>query len=73
MDSSIVSARWRRCALSCNTRFLGPLRVYNADGISDGLAVFCTAHRRPSLIYYTTGRPFRRRNCPFPWDIWTSI
>jgi len=111
-----------------NTRFLGPIRAHNRNGILIGSAIFCTDDRRLSL-YFTMGRPFApsklpvpvgdldphlkrgrfdppesstrtafrsvqpffaqttadcpctlqwaapspRRNCPFPWGIWTPI
>jgi len=39
-DCTVVLARWRQCALRCNTYFIRSIKVHNPNGISIGSAVF---------------------------------
>jgi len=63
MDGSIVFARWRRCAPSSNTCFLGPTRVHIRNSILIGSDVFAQLAAEGPVLY--NGQPLPLSNLLF--------
>ena len=60
VQSYLPASRWRQCAPHV-TRFLGPTRILNPNGISIG-----SLFLRTVSLYFTMDCPFSPHNCPFP-------
>jgi len=67
-NHSAVFARWRKCAQSSSTRFLGPTRLTNPNSSSIDSAVFARSMPYSSYIRVTLRRPIFPKVCPFPWE-----
>ena len=65
-DGSVVFARWRQSAHTCNTCFHWPTRVHVPNSISIGSAVFAQLTTEgPYTLQWAT--PFPLQNCQFAW------